>query len=72
VASACLQQPPAWNRECRIDTRMMAHFREIGHYRAFMGPTVIRYSTRLVETWCAPQAHLVPIYYNAVFFKSRK
>jgi hypothetical protein len=71
AASACLQQPPARDRGCRIDTRTLAHLREFGHHRAFMGPTVIRYSTRLVETWCAPWAHLVPTYYNAVFFKSR-
>jgi hypothetical protein len=50
----------------------MAHFREIGHYRAFMGPTVIGYITRPVETWCATQAHIVAIYYNAVFLKKRK
>jgi hypothetical protein len=41
VASACLQQPPGRDRRCRIDTRKPAHFREYGHHRARMGPTVI-------------------------------
>jgi hypothetical protein len=72
VASASLQKPQARRRGCRIDTRMMAHFREIGHYRAFMAPTLIRNSTRPVETWSAPRAHVVAIYYNAVFLKKRK
>jgi hypothetical protein len=50
----------------------MAHTGRLGHQRALMGPTVIRPSARLVETECAPQAHTVAIYYNAVFFKKRK
>jgi hypothetical protein len=67
VASGCLQQPPAGNRRFWVDTRTMAHLREFGHQRAYMCLTVIRYSTGLVEAWCAPQAHIVAIYYNAVF-----
>lgn len=72
VASACLQKPQALSRRCRIDTRTMAHFREIGHYREFMGPALIRCSAGPAETSCAPSAHMAAIYYNAVFFKKRK
>jgi hypothetical protein len=50
----------------------MAHFREIGHYRAFMGPTVITYDQSRLDTRCATRAQLLPIYYNAVFSKFRK
>jgi hypothetical protein len=69
VASACLQQRPTRHRRCRIGTRTVAHFREFGHHRAFMGSPVIRYSTRLLEASCARRAQIVAIYYNAVFLK---